>query len=152
MDLLELQKTDSDCGAAVLHAVLKFHGVRCNYKRLLKLAGTTKAAGTGSPGMLQVLEHYKLSFGVLQTQNRGEAHRQLLSSPFVTILCVDNDSHWVLKIGTYEKLVIVFDPEVGTCLLTKNQLLKRWANARGDMYGIGVYRSSVGLPGVNEVR
>jgi ABC-type bacteriocin/lantibiotic exporter with double-glycine peptidase domain len=139
MSVLELQRTKADCGVAALRAALLFFGVKASYKTIYKLAETSRIQGTDSKNVLKVLEHYKLNFEVRTTFNNKVAYKQLTESKYINILCVDQFDHWVVKVGGHGNLTIIFDPEVGTRVMTKRQLLKRWATSNGETYAIGIW-------------
>ncbi len=142
MGTLELQRTEVDCGVAALRAALVFFGIQATYKAIYRLAETHRINGTDSKNILKVLEHYKLNFEVRQTFSNKVAHQQLTDSKYINILCIDEFDHWVVKIGNFNDLTIIFDPKEGTMALTKRQLLKRWATSKGETYAIGIWNAS----------
>ena len=137
--ILELQRTSADCGVAALRAALVFFGVKASYRTIYRLAESSRIQGTDSKNVLKVLEHYKLNFEVRQTYNSKVAYQQLTESKYINILCIDEFDHWVVKIGSHGNLTIIFDPEFGTQVLTKRQLLKRWKTSNGETYAIGIW-------------
>lgn len=139
MSALELQRTSVDCGVAALRAALTFFSITASYKTIYKLAQVSRINGTDSPGILRVLEHYKLNFEVRQTFSNKVAFKQLTESKHINILCIDEFDHWVIKICTQGDKTVIFDPQKGTLVLTKRQLLKRWATSKGETYAIGIW-------------
>ncbi len=142
MSALELQRTTADCGVAALRAALLFFGIDESYKSIYKLAESSRINGTDSKNVLKVLEHFKLNFEVRQTFSNKVAYEQLTASKYINILCIDEFDHWVVKIGNHGDLTIIFDPKVGTLVLTKRQLLKRWATSKGETYSIGIWSAA----------
>lgn len=138
MSALELQRTSADCGVAALRAALTFFGVKATYKTIYKLAETSRINGTPSQNVLKVLEHYNLSFEVRQFFNNRIAYKKLAEDARISILCFDELDHWVLKLCTVGDRTVIFDPEKGTLVLTKRQLLKRWCTDTGYTYAIGI--------------
>lgn len=139
MSALELQRTTADCGVAALRAALTFFGVKATYKTIYKLAETSRINGTDSSNILKVLEHFKLNFEVRTSFNNKVAYSKLTESKHINILCIDEFDHWVVKICTHDDKTVVFDPQKGTLVLTKRQLLKRWATSKGETYSIGIW-------------
>lgn len=139
MSALELQRTTADCGVAALRAALTFFGVKATYKTIYKLAETSRINGTDSPNIMRVLEHFKLNFEVRQTFSNKVAFKQLSESKHINILCIDEFDHWVVKICTHGDKTVIFDPQLGTLVLTKRQLLKRWVTSKGETYAIGIW-------------
>jgi ABC-type bacteriocin/lantibiotic exporter with double-glycine peptidase domain len=138
MSILELQRTKADCGVAALRAALSFFGIKASYRAIYKLAETSNI-GTDSKNILKVLEYYKLNFEVRQTYASKTAYEQLTRSPYINILCIDNFNHWVVKICTHNDMTVIFDPEYGTMVLTKRQLLNRWVASSKETYAIGIW-------------
>jgi ABC-type bacteriocin/lantibiotic exporter with double-glycine peptidase domain len=143
MHPLELQRTSTDCGVAALRAVLQFFGIKASYRTIYKLAETSRINGTDSSNILRVLEYYKLSFEVRQSSNAKEAYQQLRDSQHVNILCWDSYDHWVVKIASVGDMNVIFDPEIGTLILTRRQVMRRWLTSKGPTYSIGVWRMTV---------
>lgn len=141
MAVLELQRTKYDCGIAAIRAALQFFGIKASYKKIYTLAETSKTDGTSSSNMLKVLEHYGLSFEVRQTKGQKEAYKSLSESKHVNILCIDNFGHWVVWMREVNGKSIIFDPEVGTMILSQRQLMNKWVTSKNETYAIAIWKA-----------
>lgn len=130
------------CGIASIANALEVLGIRRTQREIAKLCDVNPAAGTSEVEMKRAL----LANGVAVDEWHGTWGKdgcmwlldQLDVGP--AILCVDDDEHWVTVIGVCGNNFIVFDPSRnhGIEVHSGETLTKRWVNADGVYYGIGV--------------
>lgn len=140
MDPFKRQRRASDCGAAALAALLKLLGKTVPYADLLMAAGTTDSRGTSSAGIMRAMKELKVKHIEMQFEDRADAWSwaSALGRSGPAILSFDRDEHWVLLVAGYGSRVLVFDPEVGTRVMGRQALLKRWS-MDGRFYAIRSY-------------
>jgi ABC-type bacteriocin/lantibiotic exporter with double-glycine peptidase domain len=131
------------CGIASIANALEVLGIRRTQREIAKLCDVNEAAGTDETEMKRAL----LANGVgVDEWHRDDA---FASESWVlrhivyrgpTILCVDNDEHWVTVIGVCAGQFTVFDPSrnTGIEIHSAESLTERWVNSDGIYYGIGV--------------
>lgn len=139
MDVLELQKTDSDCGPAALHGALKLYGRKVRYVDLVRWAGTTVEKGTPAVGLKRVLDRLRIPFSEYQSQSRHTAWRWARRQTQPAVLCFDGDEHWVLLVAGLGRRVLVFDPERGLEIYSRADFMSRWVTA-GRVYALVLKR------------
>ena len=136
MELLEHQKTGSDCGPTALHGALKLLGIKAYYQDVYRLAGTDPDKGTSAAGLKRALEALKVSLKEYSTRNSQSAWNWIRKQTQPTILAVDNDDHWVLLIAGMGRRVVIFDPEQGLMVYGRRDFMARWTSPSGGFYGI----------------
>ena len=126
-----------DCGANALVSVLVFAGIEEREDRVALLAGTTKS-GTGTIGVLRVLDYYGLP------HNAGRMNindlRGGIDRGFPTLLTLQayressrpyrklwDDGHWVVAIGYDDRRILFEDPSAfHRTWLADVELSERW--------------------------
>jgi ABC-type bacteriocin/lantibiotic exporter with double-glycine peptidase domain len=126
-----------DCGANALVSVLVFAGIEEREDRVALLAGTTKH-GTGTAGILRVLDYYGLA------HNAGRMIvsdlREGIDRGFPTLLTLQayressrpyrelwDDGHWVVAIGYDDRRILFEDPlAFHRTWLADVELSERW--------------------------
>jgi len=126
-----------DCGANALVSVLVFAGIEEREDRVALLARTTKS-GTGTAGVLRVLDYYGLA------HNAGRMNvndlREGIDRGFPTLLTLQayressrpyrelwDDGHWVVAIGYDDRRILFEDPSAfHRTWLADVELSERW--------------------------
>lgn len=140
---MKRQRKSYWCGIASIANALEVLGIRRTQREIAKLCDVNEDAGTDETEMKRAL----LANGVgVDEYNARRAYyaagwldaHLTLRGP--AVICVDDDEHWVTVIGTCLDRFIVFDPSrnQGVEVHTPDSLCKRWVNADGVYYGIGV--------------
>lgn len=111
---LPKQRGKFDCGPACLLFYYKIKGEPKSRKQIIKACGTTKENGTDE-------------FGILRALKKFDGPRKALL-PFATLLCVDKNQHWCVKVGELPTGHLIYDPETGRLEFWD---LKEW-NKRTD--------------------
>lgn len=139
MESLDPQKTTYDCGPTALHGALKIYGRKARYADLLRWAGTTPEKGTSAAGLKRALDRIKIAYTEYSSRSRKSSWNWARRQQGPSVLCFDNDEHWVLLVAGLGRRVLIFDPEVGLVIYSRRDFLSRWVTD-GRVYGIRLVR------------
>lgn len=134
------QRRRSSCGAACVKNALRLLGTRVTEAKCRRLCGTTDD-GTDEQEILAGLRALGYGGAIINTTDDVAALAGLdrhLQAGRPVIACVDLDDHWVLVCDTDPDGVIVHDPASEIEIVGEQTMMKRWANSKGEYYGIAV--------------
>lgn len=140
MEALERQRANYDCGPAALHGALKLYGRQVRYNSLVRWAGTTEANGTSAAGLKRALERLGVPYTEYTSRSRRLSWRWACKQTSPSVLCFDNDEHWVLLMAGLGRRVLVFDPETGLQVYSRQDFLARWVT-EGRVYALSLRRA-----------
>jgi ABC-type bacteriocin/lantibiotic exporter with double-glycine peptidase domain len=131
------------CGIASIANALEVLGIRRTQREIAKLCDVNEDAGTNETEMKRALLANGVRVDEWQSTNLTnsiEWVRASMTLGWPTILCVDDDEHWVTAIGRCGNSLIVFDPSRnhGIEVHDTGTLTQRWVNSDGIYYGLGV--------------
>lgn len=135
MQRLELQKANFDCGPTALHSALKLYGRTTKFSNIIRWAGCTPEKGTSAAGLKRCLERLSVPFSEYNSRSRIASWKWARKQTMPSVLCFDNDEHWVLLVAGLNSTVLVFDPEVGFEIYKRKDFLARWIT-NGKVYAI----------------
>ena len=145
------QQRPWSCGAAALVNAGRVLGVRFSERTVRRLCGMTED-GTDEFGIISAARELGLTTAPLETANPLSAFSVVHSNVVAgrpTILCVDNNSHWVCVSSAAGERVGLVDSantrrnksENGVHFLGRRELLRRWkCRLNGMHYAIVVGR------------
>jgi len=142
MRILEYPETrqtfNFDCGANALVSMLVFCGIEEREDRIAVLAGTTKA-GTGTHGVLRVLDYYGLPYLAHERMQPADLRAAIVQGypTLVTLQAYREsnqpyrklwaDGHWVVAIGFDDRRIYFEDPSsFHRTWLADEELRQRW--------------------------
>ncbi len=117
------QHDQSDCGAAALATVARYHGLSVGLEQMRELAGTDRV-GTNLLGLVQAAE--KIGFSARAVKGPYEA---LPSVPMPVIVHVRTDEgfgHFIVLYRHSKRSVVVADPARGVQTLSRDEFCERW--------------------------
>lgn len=117
------QLDETDCGAACLAMVAKFHGKKVPIARVREWAGTDRS-GTNILGMVQAAEKMGLSAKALK--GKPDCLDLSIPVPFVAHFKVENLFHFVVVYKITKDKVFIADPGPGLYIKTQVEFLKLW--------------------------
>ena len=117
------QVDDSDCGAAALATIARYHGITFGLQAMRDLAGTDRI-GTNLLGLLGAAE--RLGFAAKAVEGSYEA---LAAAPLPAIAHVHTPEglgHFVVLHRASKKSVVIADPARGVEKLTRDEFCATW--------------------------
>jgi len=133
------QSFNYDCGAAALHAVLLYYGIKAKLAHIRKIAGTVKIYGTPVHGMEKAARHFGLSCS--SRKMTVKELKKSIDQGIPVILRLQawpnrkirdwrnhwDDGHYAVAIGYDSKRIYFEDPYPGSrAYLAYDELLERW--------------------------
>lgn len=137
------------CGVASVANALEVLGIRRAQREVNRLCYVSPAAGCDEVEMKRALLANGVGVDEWHDADLNQSAlwlRHCIANGMPTILCVDNDEHWVTVLGMCGESFIVFDPARNTGVEVHDlvSLGARWINGDGVYYGIGVSKLSTG--------
>jgi ATP-binding cassette subfamily B protein len=119
-----LQQGQSDCGAACLASIIKYHGGRQTTDNINALSGAS-ADGVSLLGLFQAAE--KLGFDAEGLVAESQENLKDLSNPAILHVTIENVlSHFVVFYGFKSDKAIIGDPAKGIVTYAKDELDEIW--------------------------
>lgn len=142
---MRFQETTYSCGAAAVLNAARCFGKRIPERVARAVAGTTKE-GTDEYDIDGALDALGFKGVLFQTDNFDRAVKWMAES-YPAIVCVDNDSHWVVVIGQVDQRFIVIDSirtrenmrENGVRIMSARELKRVWKKDE-RFFGVAVRR------------
>ncbi len=119
-----LQHSEEDCGAACLATVAKYYGRNFSLSRMREMVGTGQL-GTTLLGLRRGAEI--LGFQAQAVQASDQLIDRLAEAPLPAIIHW-RGYHWVVLYGKKRQRYVIADPAVGVRRLTRDDLVKSWAD------------------------
>lgn len=124
------QQTDWWCGPAMLQMLLKFYGIFRPQAHLARIAGTTKAEGTGMDEVRHVLKQYGIRYRTRMSGTFADIRRVLDTGRPVAVAYVepeDDESHYAIVVRLTKRDIVMRDPWHGPRFrMTRKAFLPRW--------------------------
>ena len=117
------QLDETDCGAACLAMVAKFHGKRLPISRIRELAGTDRI-GTNILGLVQAAE--KMGFLAKALKGTPEQLDGSLPLPLIAHIKMDNLFHFVVVYRISKDKIWVADPGPGLQVWSREKFSQLW--------------------------
>lgn len=135
-----MQDTAANCGPASLANALSAMGVTKSQDECSLLCKTSATDGTPPKRLLAAIKGLGMR-GVVIKEKRAPVGLLMLDHWLqrgrASILCVDNDTHWVAAIGLLNDRILVADSADNELVLSydREALVKRWGGD-GTYYGV----------------
>ena len=137
---MKRQTKNYTCGVASVANAAEYLGVPgINQGKLRKLMYADEDDGTDEEEMKRGILALNLAFDEVQSDQPSDAIGWLSQHLYwygPAIVCLDDESHWVLVIGTSSNRVVVFDPALGAGVkvYTRAGFLTRWRSSTPPRY------------------
>lgn len=117
--------------------------IRRSQREIAKLCNVTEEDGTDEVEMKRALLANDVAIDEWSSTDAPESSLWLSEHLYTegpAILCVDDSDHWITAIGWCAGTFILFDParNTGVECHTRQSLARRWVDADGIYYAIGV--------------
>lgn len=141
---MRYQQRTWSCGAAALLNAARVLGIRVSERTVRRLSGMTDD-GVDEFGIISAARELNMTTSPLETPDRLAAFSVVHSNVLAgrpTILCVDNNTHWVCVGAAAGERVLLIDSantrrnvaENGIHSIIRRDLLRRWKCRTNGMY------------------